>query len=75
MSDGCTGALDLYWRACCDEHDTDYQTGRLPRKEADRKFLRCMRRDAKTIFGRYVLSFIYFGAVRLLGGNFYMKKR
>lgn len=67
---GCTSAPDFHWRPCCDEHDLDY-TGRVSRYAADKALLSCMRRTAQTFFGRNVLSYVYFLAVRFFGARFY----
>ena len=73
--DGCSSAPDLFFRPCCDEHDVYYRTGRdadgapITRAEADRRFRLCMKANGKTFIGRHVLSWVYWGAVRLFGGS------
>lgn len=69
--DGCSNAPDLFWRACCDEHDRHYQTGDISRAEADKQFLRCMQRDARSFFGRHLASRFYYYAVRIFGRGYY----
>lgn len=39
---GCTGFLEGTHTTCCDLHDFDYTVG-LPRKQADKNFIKCLR--------------------------------
>jgi hypothetical protein len=72
-SNGCTGVPDFY-RSCCDVHDYFYRTGRswrdgtpVSRAEADRVLRACIQ--TRSLIGRFSpLSWIRWGAVRLLGG-------
>lgn len=61
-------------KACCDGHDLSYGHPRdRPRKEIDMLFMVCMYEQARkgstfwTRRGRYLLSRVYYRAVRLLG--------
>lgn len=72
--DGCTSSPDLSYRACCDQHDVYYRTGHdldgnaITRAEADRRLRRCMARSGKTpVIGRWLLPWLYWGAVRVFG--------
>lgn len=73
--DGCSQVPDLYFRPCCDAHDVHYRTGRdadgnpITRREADSRFLKCMRESGKTFIGRHVVSLFYWAGVRLFGGS------
>lgn len=49
------------------EHDHDYQTGRIPRKEADEKLRDGLKADGMGYFKRYTI----YWAVRLFGGSHY----
>ena len=73
-ADGCSNAPDLFYRSCCDEHDVAYRTGatvdgiELTRKEADERFLVCLKASGKTpILGTFILPYVYYVAVRLFG--------
>ncbi len=71
--DGCTAAPDLTFANCCRQHDADYtlrhdQDGRpLTRAQADRRLRECMKREAATPIGRWVLSWAYWTGVRVAG--------
>ena len=78
--DDCTSAPDLTYRACCDQHDVYYKTGRdldgnpISRAEADKRLRLCMRRTGKTpLIGRWLLPWVYWGAVRLFGRGAWQK--
>ncbi len=80
--DGCTGAPDLFYGDCCNEHDVHYKTGftlkgkPISRKQADKKFLRCLKKNGKTpILGTFILPYIYYGAVRLFGQSAWDKDK
>lgn len=49
------------------EHDFDYQTGRISRKEADEKMLDGLKGKGMGYFKRYTI----YWAVRLFGGSHY----
>lgn len=49
------------------EHDHDYQTGRIPRKEADKKMLAGLKAKDMGYFKRYTI----YWAVRLFGASHY----
>lgn len=78
--DGCTSAPDFFYRPCCDEHDVYYRTGRdvdgepVTRAEADKRLRQCMAKAGKTIIGRRVMPWLYWGAVRVFGGAHYGKE-
>ena len=70
--DGCTASPDLFYRACCDEHDVHYRTGKtvdgtvITRATADRRLFRCMKRAGKTpLLGRFLIPLVYWCAVRV----------
>ena len=74
--DGCTSSPDLFYQACCDEHDIHYRTGKridgtpITRAEADKLLFECMRERGKTpIVGKFLLPSLYYFAVRLFGGG------
>jgi len=48
--------------ACCTLHDYNYAKQKITRKEADKRFLKCLRKKTFT-----VLAFAMFGAVRMFG--------
>ena len=73
--DGCTGVPDFWWRRCCDEHDEDYKKKTMSRARADWKFLKCLRRRAKTVFGRWIIAPAYYIGVRVLGRNYWEKQQ
>ena len=52
------------------EHDHDYQTGRIPRKEADIKLRDGLKADGMGYFKRYTIYY----AVRWFGSKYYNKK-
>lgn len=74
-SDGCTGAPDFSFGACCAEHDADYAThvdergAPLTRAAADARLYRCIRREGASFVGRWLLAPVYWGAVRLFGSS------
>lgn len=53
------------------EHDYDYQTGRISRKEADEKMLDGLKSKGMGYFKRYTIYL----AVRWFGSKYYNKKR
>jgi len=68
--DGCTGVPDFnFGKDCCGEHDYYYQTGLVSRAEADRRLRNCLRKK-----GYFVLPWVYYLGVRLLGSNYYKGK-
>lgn len=75
--DGCTNAPDFHsdYTHCCNGHDSDYTSGsdekgnEITRKQADIRLLKCMKNNSKTALGKYVISPIYYIAVRLFGAN------
>lgn len=80
--DGCTSAPDLHYRHCCDEHDVYYRQGQdadgqpVTRAEADRRLRLCMRAAGKTpVFGRWLLPWVYWSAVRLFGRRAWHKSK
>lgn len=74
-ADGCSSAPDFWFKECCDEHDVYYRTGRdsegypITRAEADRRLRLCLRDSAITPIGRFILSPLYYMAVRLFGSR------
>lgn len=78
-ADGCSSAPDLWFKECCDTHDVNYRTGEdcdgnpITRAQADKLFRQCLHKSAITPFGRYVLSWVYWGAVRAFGGRYYQQ--
>lgn len=68
--DGCTNAPDLNAADCCAEHDYHYQDLDLTRAQADKKLRKCMQKK-----GWIILPWIYWGAVRIFGGNHYARKQ
>jgi hypothetical protein len=74
-ADGCTAAPDFWFKDCCDEHDVYYRTGRdgegcpITRREADRRLYTCLKGQALTPIGRFLLSPLYYTAVRLFGAR------
>lgn len=76
QGDGCTKSPDLFYTACCDEHDIYYRTGHdedgkpITRYQADKRLFACMKRAGKTpVVGRFLLPVVYWSAVRLFGGG------
>jgi len=73
--DGCTSVPDFHsdYTACCNRHDADYKTGtdengkKITRGKADTRLFRCMRKNSKTIIGKWGISAVYFFGVRLFG--------
>ncbi len=68
---GCTSAPDLFWKSCCDAHDEAYFNKQVSRAEADKAFLSCLRRDAKTPLGKWIIAPAYYLAVRLFGASYW----
>ena len=70
-SDGCTGVTNIY-RDCCLEHDCHYALGTtldgtpITRKEADDRFLACMRCRSKLGWWSPV-PLVRWAAVRVFG--------
>ena len=64
-TDGCTGAPDFSFKACCVEHEYYYRnpqelTG-VSRSEADCRLRKCIAKKCGSV------AWIYWGAVRLFG--------
>lgn len=57
--------IDIYT-----EHDYDYQTGRIPREEADEKMLEGLKERGMGIVKRYTI----YRAVRIFGASHYNNK-
>lgn len=58
--------MKVHVEECCKQHDKDYgQQTRLTRKQADRKFLRCVCK-----WNKFYAVIMYFG-VRLFGHRYY----
>ncbi len=75
-TDGCTSAPDLAFRHACVHHDGCYATHRASRATCDLRFLRdmraaCLGRPPLAARACTVTAYLYYGAVRLLGGYFY----
>lgn len=69
--DGCTAVPDFdFGYDCCGEHDYHYQLTDISRAEADKRLRECLRKK-----GYFVLPWIYWLGVRLVGWNFYKKKQ
>lgn len=69
---------DFMFTASCDQHDFQYWRGHTERdrKEADRAFLRAMKRDVSALKWwrrptAYLVAQTYYRAVRLFGGKFF----
>lgn len=71
--DGCTGAPDLEYRRCCDEHDFHARTGvtidghPITEAEAALRLFRCMRAKRTHWLKRLVVPAVYWTGVRLFG--------
>ena len=63
-SDGCTLALDLNFRKCCEDHDLAYWCGgtKAQRKEADQVLKTCIKDK-----NHPKLAHVYYRTVRMLG--------
>ena len=75
---GCTPfGLKTSFQKCCVAHDIDYSVySRVPRKEADKRFLKCMLEIAEIDSAtpkwiKKAKAYVYFGAVRAFGGFFF----
>lgn len=68
--DGCTAVPDFDFGAdCCAEHDYHYQVHDIPRAEADKRLRQCIRDK-----GYFLLPWIYWIGVRLVGRRFWNKR-
>jgi len=73
--DGCSAVPDWHddYTECCNRHDADYRTGydeegrAITRRQADERLRACMKAKAKTPFGQFILTPLYFAGVRLFG--------
>lgn len=87
-SDGCSGAPDLFWKDCCKEHDFYYRfpkVAKVSRREADKRLRLCMVRVGKehvtkewrvvSLAWVYMSAWTYWTAVRLIGWNFWNKRK
>ena len=74
--DGCSGPTLQFHRACCDEHDIHYRTGRrldgqpITRREADAAFRRCMQ-ERSPMGALAPMSWWRWAAVRVMGWRFW----
>jgi hypothetical protein len=69
--DGCSGVPDLNFGIdCCGEHDYHYQNLGVTRAEADKYLRQCMQDK-----GYWVLPWVYWIGVRLLGARHYRKRQ
>lgn len=62
VTDGCTMSPDLVFSECCVDHDVNYATGEINRKEADRELRKCISSK-----GYPFLCWVYWLGVRLAG--------
>lgn len=74
-SDGCSASPDLWWYKCCQYHDACYGLGIVKREVCDKRFLNCLKKNSKTFFGKWFLSYWYYFAVRLMGKRHYGNAR
>lgn len=81
IDDHCTAAPELFYSACCQQHDREYATGLdgsgqpITRFQSDMAFLKCCkeRRKFYPITG-LVIPWMYFLAVRIFGGRRWLTK-
>ncbi|MFC7483391.1 phospholipase A2 [Luedemannella flava] len=78
-TDGCTAAPDFAFRHACVHHDGCYALHQARRATCDRRFLADMRaacRRQRVVVRQscQATAYVYYGAVRLLGGFFYHQR-
>lgn len=75
QGDGCTCAPELWYHACCVEHDRCYTTGEdsegaaMTRAEADARLRACLQGCAPGLISSFALPWVYWTAVRVFGGS------
>ena len=71
LPDGCTLSPDFNFKECCNEHDIDYMTKRVSRRESDKKLRQCIAKKGVGFYNYRVLPWVYWAGVRVFGGRYY----
>ena len=62
---------DHYFFRACKKHDKNYMWRLIPRRQADKDFLKDMLKLAWDRFKYKVLAYVFYWVVRIVGGLFY----